>query len=160
MTKTIVTAVLAAVLLSMAPVLAQQTPPAGRMAQAQQAAPSPEEFDKQMAQMQDNMKKMQEQMDKIRQTQNPQERQQLLREHQTTMQEAMTRMHGMGGPGGVMGCCGGGPMMGGHMMGWRDYQSLTPEQLKQRQYMMDRWMVMQHNMMDHMMQHQYWMGRP
>lgn len=45
-------------------------------------------------------------------------------------------------------------------MGWRDYQSLPPEQLKQRQYMMDRWMGMQQNMMDHMMQHQYWMGQP
>ena len=50
----------------------------------------------------------------------------------------------------------GGPMMGwGHMRGY--YSSLTPEQLKQRQYMMDQYMGMQQMMMDHMMQRQQWM---
>ena len=34
------------------------------------------------------------------------------------------------------------------------------EQLKQRQYMMDRWMPMQQMMMDQMMQHQHWMMQP
>ena len=61
-----------------------------------------------------------------------------------------------------MGCCGtGGHAAGGHMMGpmmmWGDYRNLTPDQLKQRQYMMDRWMPMQQMMMDQMMQHQHWM---
>jgi hypothetical protein len=59
----------------------------------------------------------------------------------------------MGGSGTGMG------MMGnGHMMGWQDskdyYIKQTPEQMKQRQYMMDRYMGMQQMMMDHMMQHQ------
>jgi len=48
-------------------------------------------------------------------------------------------------------------MMGGPMMKWDSYQKLTPEQLKQRQYMMDRMVPMQQMMMDHMMQHQHWM---
>ena len=60
------------------------------------------------------------------------------------------------GPGMMMG----GPMMGwGHMRGY--YSNLTPEQLKQRQYMMDHYMPMQQMMMDHMMQHQHEMwGQP
>jgi hypothetical protein len=37
------------------------------------------------------------------------------------------------------------------------YSKLTPEQMKQRQYMMDRHMGMQQMMMDHMMQHQQYM---
>jgi hypothetical protein len=45
----------------------------------------------------------------------------------------------------------------GPMMMWGDYRNLTPDQLKQRQYMMDRWMPMQQMMMDQMMQHQHWM---
>jgi len=49
-------------------------------------------------------------------------------------------------------------MMGGMM--WGNYQNLTPEQLKQRQYMMDRWVPMQQMMMNQMMQHQYWMTQP
>lgn len=84
------------------------------------------------------------------------------------MQDTMTLMHGQWG--GMMGCCAGGdatggPGMGGHMMrgpmmGWGDYRNLTPEQLKQRQYMMDRWMPMHQMMMDQMMQHQHWMMQP
>jgi hypothetical protein len=57
------------------------------------------------------------------------------------------------GPGMMMG----GPMMGwGHMRGY--YSSLTPEQLKQRQYMMDQYLPMQQMMMDQMMWHQRWMN--
>jgi len=47
-------------------------------------------------------------------------------------------------------------MMGwGHMGGY--YSKLTPEQQRQRQYMMDQYMPMQQMMMDHMMQHQQYM---
>ena len=38
------------------------------------------------------------------------------------------------------------------------YSSLTPEQLKQRQYMMDQYLPMQQMMMDQMMWHQRWMN--
>ena len=87
------------------------------------------------------------------------------------MQAAMSAMHSMWGPGGAMACCTGGAgqmmgnqgMMGGPMMGWNHmqgyYSSLTPEQMKQRQYMMDRYMPMQQMMMDHMMWHQQWMNQ-
>jgi hypothetical protein len=110
---------------------------------------------------------MHDQMDKISKTQDPQERQKLLREHWLTMQSGMGMMRGMWGPG-MMGGFGrghgmGGPMMGGGHMGWggmRDYYSkLTPEQIKQRQYMMDNYMGMQQQMMDHMMQHQQYMWK-
>lgn len=101
---------------------------------------------------------MQQQMDQIRQTKDPQERQRLLQEHWTTMRSAMSTMHDMWD--GQTGCCAaGGHMMGGGMM-WRDYSGLTSEQLKQRQYMMDRWMPMQQMMMDQMMQHQHWTMQP
>jgi len=54
-----------------------------------------------------------------------------------------------------------GMMMGSSMMGWNQmgdyYSKLTPEQIKQQQYMMDRYMGMQQMMMDHMMQHQQYM---
>ncbi len=107
---------------------------------------------------------MQAQMDKIRQAKDPRERQRLLQQHWTTMQNTMSLMHGgwsgMMGPGGGMMGPGGGHMMGGRMMNWGDYRNLTPEQLKQRQYMMDRWMPMQQMMMDQMMQHQFWMMQP
>ena len=83
-----------------------------------QQAPDVAEFDKQMAQMQENMQRMQEQMEKIGRTSDPQERQKLLQEYWETMQNGMTTMHGMWGPG-MMGCCSGDTMMGGHMMGWR-----------------------------------------
>ena len=49
-------------------------------------------------------------------------------------------------------------------MGWggmRPYfNKLTPEQMKQRQYMMDQYMGMQQMMMDHMLQGQQWMMQP
>ena len=166
MKQTTLIAALVATAFSAAPGMAQQTaaPPA-KDAQVQQKAPDVAEFDKQMAQMQENMQKMQAQMEKIRQTQDPQERQKLLQEHWETMRSGMAQMHDMWGPG-MMGCCAGGPMMGGdmkghHMMGWRDmgdyYSKLTPDQMKRRQYMMDRYMGMQQQMMDHMMQHQNYM---
>jgi hypothetical protein len=141
----------------MSPAYGQQT--AAPSVPPQQATPSQNEQDKQFARMQEQMAKMNEQMTKIQQTQDPQERQRLLNEHWSTMQTAMGTMQGM------TGCCGtgqgshmmGGPMMGGHMMMWNDYRNLTPEQLKQRQFTIDRWMPMQQMMMNQMMQHQHWM---
>ena len=163
MKNTILAAALSAVVLSSMPALAQ--PASG--AQANLEPPNVQEFDKRMAQAQENMKKMQEQMDKINQTQDPEARQKLLQEHWATMQNNMQLMHGMWGPGGGMGCCMGGPgmgsgmMRGGPMMGWGHmgdyYSKLTPEQQQQRQYMIDQYMPMQQMMMDHMMRHQQYM---
>ena len=99
MRKPILAVALMALAYAGAPVAAQQTKPAAKSAPAKPAAASPAEFDKQLAQMQENVSKMQEQMDKIRQTQDPQERQRLLQEHWTTMQGAMATMHEMGGWG-------------------------------------------------------------
>ncbi|MFZ5555117.1 MAG: hypothetical protein ACOZDY_00110 [Pseudomonadota bacterium] len=167
MKKMILTAALSAVAFTAMPVLAQPAAAPDKGAQAKPQPPNVQEFDKQMAQVQENMKKMHEQMDKIRQTQDPQARQKLLQDHWATMQNNMQMMHGMWGPGGGMGCCMGGPGMGpgmmkdGQMMGWGHmggyYSKLTPEQMKQRQYMMDQYMGMQQMMMDHMMQHQQYM---
>jgi hypothetical protein len=179
----IIVAVVASAVLAM-PVIAQQTGPADKGAQATQNAPNPAEFDKRMAQIQENMKTMQEQMSRIQQTQDPQERQRLLQEHWTTMHASMGMMSGMWGPG-MMGCCGGamhptnasgaggpmmhgqmmgGPMMGGPMMGWSNtgsyYSKLTPKQMKERQYMTDQYLGMQQMMMNQMMWHQYWMLGP
>jgi len=134
-----------------------KTPPAGAA-----------EFDKNLAQLQEQMTTMQTQMDQIRKTQAPQERQNLLEQHWATMQSAMTIMHGMWGPGmmghgmgpGMMGGAGPGMMGGwGHMGGY--YSHLTPEQLRQRQYMTDQYLRMQQEMMNNMMlQQQYRMGPP
>jgi hypothetical protein len=136
------------------PSFAQQTPsPAAPGAQAQQTAPTPAQVDAQIAKMQELMTQMNQQMAQLQQTQDPEERQRLLQQHWTTMQDAMTTMHGMWGAG-AAGCCAGGGRMMGPMMMWNDYRSLTTEQLRQRQYMMDRWMPMQQMMMDHMMQRQ------
>ncbi len=179
MNKTILLAMLASIVISAQSVHAEQTKPAGKGAQTQQAAPNIAEFDKHLAQMQENLKQMDALMEKIRQTQNPQERQQLLQQYWTAMQGAMGTMHGMWGQGGMgpgmmggsgmtgygmMGGRGMGPgMMGGPMMGWGQmqgyYSNLTPEQQKQRQYMTDQYMRMQQLMLDHMMQHQYWMNQ-
>jgi len=162
MKKTIFAAALFAVATSSLPVLAQQ-PPGD---QPKPTAPNVQDFDKQMAQAQDNMKKMREEMDKIRQTQDPQERQKLLQEHWTTMQNNMQLMHDMWMSGGAMGCCMDGMGMWDHdhdgsMMGWGHmghyYSKLTPEQMKQRHYMMDRYMPMQQMMMDQMMHHEHYM---
>ena len=122
---------------------------------SQAGATEPADIDKQAARMQALLEKMNAQMAKIQTTKDPAERQKLLQEHWTTMQEGMSLMRG-GMMGRGMGMGMGGHMMHGPMM-WGDYQNLTPEQLRQRQYMMDRWMPMQQMMMDHMMQHQHWM---
>lgn len=168
--------------------VAQQNPPTPGAAvrprptanpPAQQRAMSPAEFDKQMAQVQADVNKMQEQVDKLQRTQDPQERQRLLQEHWATMQGAMASMRAMHG-GGALGCCTGGaaggpggpggpgghmmggPMMGG-MMGWQNadqyYSKLTPEQLRQQQYMTDRYVAMQQQMMNHMMWQQHWLSQ-
>jgi hypothetical protein len=77
------------------------------------------------------------------------------------MQNVMTLMHGAGARGSMSGGHMMGPMMGGgmggHRMMWNDYRNLTPEQLKQRQYMLDRLMPMQQMMMEQMMLHQHFM---
>ncbi len=166
MKKTALIATLVAAALSATSAIADKTVPS-KGAQTQQNAPNVAEFDKQMQQIQENMKKMQDEMDKIHQTKDPQTRQKLLKDHWSTMQNNMQMMEGMWGPGG---CMGGGVghdmMMGGHMMGWGDmddyYSNLSPEQMKQRQYMMDHYMPMQQMMMDHMMRHQHemWMQPP
>lgn len=160
-------AVLVAASLPAALTLAEDKPAKDAPAQVQQQAPNVAEFDKQMAQAQENLQKMQAQMEKIRQTQDPKERERLLKQHWEAMQSNMGMMHGMWGRG----MMGGGHMMGGmmgggRMMGWQGmgdyYSKMTPEQMNQRQYMMDRYMGMQQMMMDHMMQHQnyMWMHTP
>ena len=78
------------------------------------------------------------------------------------MQNNMQLMHDMWGQDGGIGCCMRGPQRRtGMMRGWRHmgrhYSELTPEQLKQRQYMMDQYLPMQQMMMHHMMQHQHYM---
>ena len=137
---------------------------------AAQAAPKsqtqkPAEFDKNLAKLQQLMTQMQGQMDQIRKTQDPQERQKLMQQHWDTMQSAMNIMHSMWGTGmmgpGMMGH----GMMGGAGPGWGHmdgyYSNLTPEQLRQRQYMTDQYLRMQQEMMNNMMWHQhYWMGQP
>lgn len=133
-------------------------------------APDTAAFDKNLAQFQEQMKVMQVQMDQIRQTRDPQERQKLLQQHWATMQSAMTTMHGMWGPGmmgygmmgpGMMGGTGRGCCAGGWGNTGGYYSRLTPEQLRQRQYMTDQYLNMQQEMMNNMMwQQQYWMGPP
>ncbi|APO84297.1 hypothetical protein [Pseudomonas putida] len=133
-----------------------------------------EQFDQEMAKAQENLKNMQEQMSLIQKTTDPAQRQKLMQQHEAMMQHGMQMMSGMWGDG-MMGCCGGSKMgrhmMGGdhmmgngHMMGWGQmgshYSQMTPEQMKQHQYMMDRYMGMQQMMMDQMMQHQQHMGTP
>ena len=123
--------------------------------------PDVKTFDQRLAEAQVHMQRMQEQMDRLRKTQDPLERQKLLQDHYQSMQNAMGAMHGMWGPG-MMG--GQGMMHGPGMMGWGGmhghYSRLTPEQMKQRQYMTDQYMGMQQMMMDHMMQRQQWMTPP
>jgi len=173
-TRLLFAAVLASTVFAPAPLIAQQPGP-GKEAQVQ-TAPDVKAFDKRLAEADAQFKRMQEQMDRLRQAQDPQERQRLMQEHWASMHSAMTTMHGMWGPG-MMGCCGSGTGTMGHgmmmgpgmmrgqgMMGWGGmqpyYNKLTPEQMKQRQYMMDRYMGMQQMMMDHMLQQQQWMMQP
>lgn len=157
------TVALALCLIAGVPGYAQPSGNAGKSAQGQPQSPNITDFDKQAAQVQEHIQKMQEQMEKIRQTQDPQERQRLLQEHWATMQNGMGVMQGMWGPGMMGGHMRGGPMRGGPMMGWHGmegyYSRLTPEQMKQRQYMMDQYMGMQQHMMNHMMMHQNYLWR-
>jgi hypothetical protein len=134
-------------------------------ASAAQPAPDVKTFDQRLSEAQAQMKRMQDLRERIQQTQDPQERQRLQQEHWSAMQAAMTAMHGMGGPG-MMGGYGPGPMhgvgMGGPgMMGWGGargaYSQLTPEQMKQRQYMTDQMLGFQQQMMEHMLQRQQWL---
>ena len=134
--------------------------------QSPASVPDVAKFDEQLAKVREDMQKMQEQMNQIGQTQDSQERQKLLQDHWTRMQNAMQDMHGMWGAG----CCSNGMMGGQHMMGnmmdddmmgWDHmggyYSNLTPDQIKQRQYMMDQYVPMQQMMMNNMMMHQNWM---
>ncbi|MBO9648194.1 MAG: hypothetical protein J7605_06755 [Variovorax sp.] len=139
-------AVATASFLAIPPGAAQSKPPA-----AGSPAPDVKAFDQRTAEFQAKAKLMQQQMDDLKQTQDPQRRQKLLDEHWATMASAMSLMHGMQGPG----------MMGGSgMMDWSGmrgyYSTLTPEQLKQRQYVMDKYSWMQQMMMEHMLQRQQW----
>jgi len=151
---------------------AQQLPAPGAAARTQQA-PASADLDAQYSTLQAQMNQMHDQMSKIAQTTDPQERQQLLQQHWASMQNAMATMYSTFG--GMMGarCCESagqsqsghmmngqmmvGPMKSGHMMQRGDYRALTTDQLRERQYMMERWMPMQQMMMDQMMQHQHWM---
>jgi hypothetical protein len=162
MKKAILTAVLSIAVLSIIPGLAQSAESADKKTQAEQSAPNVQTFDKQMAQSREYMNKMQEQMDNIRQTQDPQERKKRLQEHWDTMQKNMQLMHEIWGPYGGIVCCMQGPTIGpGKVKGWShmgdQYFKLTPEQMKQRQYMMDRYVPMQQMMMQQLMQHQRYM---
>ena len=119
------------------------------------------EFDKRTTQIQENFKIMQEQMNQIRATTDPQERQRLLKEHWNAMQGNANLMQEVWGTR-FMECCArnGNMMGGGNMMGWGDnphYPNLTPEQLRQHQHMMDRYIGMQQNMMNQMMMQQNYM---
>ncbi|SEU23260.1 hypothetical protein SAMN03159335_04095 [Burkholderia cepacia] len=137
-------------------IAATQTAPTKKSAAA--PALSTAQFDKQLAQVQEQMKTMQAQMDQIRQTQDPQERQRLMQQalgHDAERHERDARS--LWGPGmmrGGGGCCGGG---WGHMRSY--YSNLTPEQLRQRQYMTDQYLNMQQMMNNMMWDQQHWTGR-
>lgn len=126
--------------------------------------PNPAEFDQRFATALENMNKMHEQMEKIQRTTDPAEREKLLTEHWDLMQSNIDTMQGFWGPGMMMGWgkdgtlpgrghMMDGPMMGrGHMGGY--YRNMTPDQLKDNQYMMNNYMGMQQQMMNHMLWHQ------
>ncbi|WP_316879573.1 hypothetical protein [Ralstonia wenshanensis] len=158
---------LSCAVISSAPAFAQQATPANKGGQTAQTQTNVAEFDKKTAAVRENMKKMQEEMDKARQTQDPKERQKLLDEHWATMQSTMGMMRELWGPGmmGGPGMRGGHMMGGGPMMGWRGmggyYSRLTPEQMKERQYMSDQYMDLHYEMMEQMMlNHQMWRQMP
>lgn len=155
--------------LALSSTLVQATTNDARSAQpaAKSQVESTAKFDRNLAQLQQLMRQMQTQMDRIRDTQDPQERQRLLQQHWDTMQSAMDTMRGMWGRGamgpGMMGRGMMGPgMMGGAGPGWghmgRYYSNLTPEQLRQRQYMTDQYLQMQQEMMNNMMWQQQYRG--
>jgi len=146
---------------------AQTAPPAPAQS-AEPSAGNTQEFDKKAAEVRDNMEKMQQTMNQIQKTTDPNERRKLLQEHQALMQTTMGKMGQFWGSG-AMGCCGamgaGGPHHGGRgQMGWNamrgNYSNLSPEQIRERQYMRDQYMGMQQMMMAQMMQHQQNMGTP
>lgn len=173
MKRWVLAGAVAAALLSSPPFVAQAQ--ANGEGAKVQAAPDVKAFDQRFEQARAQMQRMQEQMDRIRQAKDPKERQRLMQEHWASMQETMSTMRGLWGPGMMGGGAPGGMhgpgMMGGPgmtggpggpgAMGWggmhRSYSQLTPEQMKQRQYMMEQTMGMQQSMMDHMLQHQQWM---
>lgn len=169
MRRSLFAAMLVATAMSSQTVCAQTPKSAAQAPQPAAASVDPADFDRQLAQVHEHMQQMQAQMTRIQQTQDPQERQRLLLEHWTSMQAAMVTMHGMWSPG-RMGCCmgnqnmGPGMMMNKPMMGWSHmqgyYKGLTPEQLRQRQYMTDQYLPMQQMMMDHLMWHQRWLTQP
>ncbi|QEY63128.1 hypothetical protein FXN65_14045 [Metapseudomonas lalkuanensis] len=137
--------------------------------QTEKLAPADAAFDKQLEKVRQQLDTMQKQMQKIQQTQDPKERQKLLSEHWNSMQGTMADMRNLWG-------CGMGPngmgMAGNHMgmMGAGDgrckntrghYSSLTAEQMRHHQYMMDQYLGMQQMMMDQMMwQQHYHNGAP
>jgi hypothetical protein len=127
---------------------------------------TPQEFDKRRAALLDSMKKMQAQMEAIQRTKDPKDRDKLLREHWQSMQDAMSALNETWGSSMMGGCpmngtgMHAGMMPGRGMMMWGNYQQLTPEQLKQRQYMLDQWLPMHQLMMEQMLQHQHWMMAP
>ena len=135
---------------------------------AETAQPDVKAFDKQLAEARAQMKKMQEQMNRIRETSDPQERQRLMQEHYGTRCDRPCRRcvtcRGPGMMGGPRGMHGPGMMGRQGMMGWggmpSDYSKLTPEQLKERQYMMNQYIGMQQMMIDQMMSRQQWMSQP
>jgi hypothetical protein len=153
-------AIAMAALMSLTPGFAQKQsapPPA-----PYPAAPDVQTFDKKSAELRTLMQKMQDQMARMAQTSDVAERRKLMQEHWEAMQSAMTGMRDLRGPammgtGHMMGP----GMLGPGMMGWGDmhgyYANLSSEQLQQRRYMVDRYMGMQQIMMDHLMQHRYWM---
>ncbi|MFY3435159.1 hypothetical protein [Achromobacter sp. SLBN-14] len=158
------TAAIAAMLALSAPGLALAAPPTDAPARpAQPASPggNVQDFDKQAAQVRENLENMQKQMDAIQKTTDPDARQKLMLEHRQLMQNTMGMMRQMW-TGGMGPCCaqgGGGPHhRGGPMMGWNamrgNYSGLTPEQVREHQYMRDQYMGMQQRMMEQMLQQQ------
>ncbi|GAB6389794.1 hypothetical protein [Stutzerimonas marianensis] len=122
-----------------------------------------EQFDREMAKVQESLTNMQEQINLIRKTTDPAQRQKLLGQHDAMMRHGMQMMGEMWN-GGMPGCCGsemGGHNMEGNHMSQRQMSSyfsrMTPEQMAQHQYMMTRYMGMQQMMMDQMMQRQHHM---
>lgn len=100
----------------------------------------------QMSQMQRSMTAMQAQMDRIRTTTDPKERRELMRAHMQAMQDTMHAMGGMGGPMMM-----GGGQAGGMPMG--DGKPMAGGDRPQRHQMMESRMSMMQGMMEQMLQH-------
>lgn len=143
-----------------------QTAPPPPAQSAEPSAGDTQQFDKKAAEVRGNMEKMQQTMNQIQKTTDPNERRKLLQTHQELMQTTMGMMGEFWGNG-AMGCCGamgaGGPHHRGRgQMGWNamrgNYSNLSPEQIRERQYMRDQYMGMQQMMMEQMMQQQLHRG--